>query len=70
MDDKEKHLRWMEMMWERYKIISREEKRKEAVLRIFQELSELSKRPVEMPPYPRPEWSREVEVPDGLPKQP
>ncbi len=70
MDDKEKHLRWMEMMWERYKIISREEKRKEAVLRIFQELSELSKRPVEVPHYPRPGWSREEEVPDALPKQP
>jgi len=52
MDDKERHLRWMEMMWEHYKRIAHEEERKEEVLKIFQELSELSKRPIEVPRYP------------------
>jgi hypothetical protein len=28
MDDKEKHLRWLQVMWDLHKNISREEKRK------------------------------------------
>ena len=43
MDDKQRHLRWMEMMWERHQSITREEKRKEEILRIFEEIAELSK---------------------------
>jgi hypothetical protein len=53
MDEKERHLRWMEMMWERHRSITHEEKRKEEVLKIFEELSLSSKRPIEVPRYPR-----------------
>ena len=40
---KRRHLRWVEMMWERHSTITREEKRKEEVLGIFRSLVELSK---------------------------
>ena len=43
MDDKQKHLRWMQMMWERQRSITREEKRKDEVLKIFEEIVEVSK---------------------------
>ena len=43
-DDKERHLRWMEEMWKRQQSITREEKRKEEILRIFEEIAEVSKR--------------------------
>jgi hypothetical protein len=43
-DEKRRHLRWMEMMWERQRIITHEEKRKEEVLEIFRDLVEFSER--------------------------
>ncbi len=52
MNDKERHLRWMEMMWERHQSITREEKRKEEVLEVFRTLDELAKRRVETPRFP------------------
>ncbi len=52
MDYKERHLRWMEMMWERHQSLAREEKRKEEVLEIFETLSDLAKRRVETPYFP------------------
>ena len=53
MNDKERHLRWMEMMWERHQSITREEKRKEEVLEIFEALCDLAKRRrVEAPYFP------------------
>ncbi len=52
MDDKERHLRWMEMMWKRHQSFSREEKRKEEVLEIFRTLDELAQRRVETPHFP------------------
>jgi hypothetical protein len=57
-DEKEKYLRWMEMMWERHNSITREEKRKEEVLKIFEGLGELAKRKVEAPDFPpwKPPW--------------
>lgn len=42
----------MEMLWERYNSISREEERKEEVLKIFEGVSELSKRRIEAPYFP------------------
>ena len=52
MNDKERHLRWMEMMWEHHQSITCEEKRKEEVLEIFKTLDELAKRRVEVPYFP------------------
>ena len=49
MDYKERHLRWMELMWERHQSITREEKRKEEVLKIFESLGEIAGRRVEAP---------------------
>jgi dissimilatory sulfite reductase (desulfoviridin) alpha/beta subunit len=49
-DERERHLRWMEILWERYQSIAREEKRIEEILGIFEEIAELSKRPIEVPP--------------------
>jgi hypothetical protein len=51
MNDKERHLRWMEMMWG-HQSITCEEKRKEEVLEIFKTLNELAKRRVEVPYFP------------------
>ena len=42
----------MEMLWERYNSISREEQRKEEVLEIFEGVSEVSKRRIEVPYFP------------------
>jgi hypothetical protein len=52
MDDKEKYLRWLEAMWDLHKSISREEKRKEEVLQIFEGLRDIAKRRVEAPSFP------------------
>jgi hypothetical protein len=52
MNDKERHLRWMAMMWEHHQSITREEKRKEEVLEIFKTLNELAKQRVEVPYFP------------------
>ncbi len=52
MNYKERHLRWMEMMWERHQSITREEKRKEEVLEIFETLCDLAKYRVETPYFP------------------
>ena len=52
MNDKERHLRWVEMMWEGHQSITREEeKRKDEVLKIFKTLDELAKRRVETPHF-------------------
>jgi hypothetical protein len=58
MDDKEKYLRWLEAMWDLHKSISREEKRKEEVLQIFEGLRDIAKRRVEAPYFPPWEPSR------------
>jgi hypothetical protein len=52
MSDRQRHLRWMEMLWERYNSISREEQRKEEVLKIFEGVNEVSKRRIEAPHFP------------------
>ena len=52
MNDKERHLRWMEMGWEHYQSLAGEEKRKEEILEIFKDLDELAKRCVEIPRFP------------------
>lgn len=52
MDYKERHLRWMEMLWERHQSTTREEKRKDEVLKIFESLDELAKRRVETRHFP------------------
>ena len=49
MDYKEKYLRWLEEMWELHNGITREEKRKEEVLKIFEGLGEIARRRVEAP---------------------
>jgi hypothetical protein len=48
-EDKERHLRWMELLWDQHQISIREERRKEEVLDIFKRLVELSKQRVEAP---------------------
>ncbi len=63
MDDKEKYLRWLEEMWDVQKFdihgnTEREEKRKEEVLKIFEDLGELARRHVEAPSFPPWEPSR------------
>jgi hypothetical protein len=52
MSNRKRHLRWMEMLWERYNSLSREEARKEEVLKIFEGVSALSKRRIEAPYFP------------------
>jgi hypothetical protein len=52
MSDRKRHLRWMEFLWERHNSISREEERKEEVLKKFEGLSELSGRRIEIPYFP------------------
>ncbi len=47
MDDKQKYMRWLEEMWNLHNSISREEKRKEEVLKVFEGLAYLSRRHVE-----------------------
>ena len=58
MDDRQKYLRWLEKMWELHSSISREEKRKAEVLEIFENLSEISRRRIEVPYFPPWEPSR------------
>jgi len=57
MDDKEKYLRWLEEMWDVQEFdtpggIEREEKRKEEVLKVFEDLGETAGRRVEPPNFP------------------
>ena len=52
MGDKEKHLRWLQVMWDLHKNISREEKRKAEVLKIFEDLCELAGHRLEVPYFP------------------
>ena len=49
MDDKQKHMRWLEAMWEIHNRIGREEKRKEEVLEVLKGLARLSRHRVEAP---------------------
>jgi hypothetical protein len=58
MDDKEKYMRWLETMWDLHNNISREEKRKEEVLEVFEGLARLSRHRVEAPYSPlwEPSW--------------
>lgn len=58
MEDKEKYLRWLQTMWDLHNNITREEKRKEEVLEIFEGLSEIAGRRVEAPYFPPWEPSR------------
>ncbi len=70
MDDKEKYLRWLEEIRELYNGITREEKRKEEVLKIFEGLGEIARRRVEAPYFapwaPSQQWGRV----EGLLKHP
>ena len=70
MDYKEKYLRWLEEMWELHNGITREEKRKEEVLKIFEGLGEIASRRVEAPYFapwePSQQWGRV----EGLLKRP
>jgi hypothetical protein len=50
--DKERHLRWMEMAWERYQTNAHEERRKDEIVEYFEYLAELSKRRMEAPHLP------------------
>ena len=52
MDDKQKYMRWLERTWDLHNRISREEKRKAEVLKVFEGLARLSRRRVEAPYYP------------------
>jgi hypothetical protein len=52
MDEKEKYMRWMAMMWELHSNITREEKRKEEILEVFRDLNELAKHRIEAPYFP------------------
>jgi hypothetical protein len=52
MDNRQRHLRWMEMLWDRYNSISCEEQRKEEVLKIFEGVNELAKYRIEVPRFP------------------
>ena len=58
MDDKQKYMRWLETMWDLHNRISREEKRKAEVLKVFEGLARLSRHHVEAPYYPPWESSR------------
>ena len=58
MHDKQKHMRWLETMWEIHNRISREEKRKAEVLEVFESLARLSRRRVDAPYSPPWEPSR------------
>jgi hypothetical protein len=50
--EKERYVRWMEVMWERNQTNAREERRKQEVLGIFEDLGELSRRRLEAPRFP------------------
>ncbi len=51
MDDKQKYMRWLERTWDLHNRISREEKRKAEVLKVFEGLARLSRHHVEAPYY-------------------
>jgi hypothetical protein len=69
MDYKEKYLRWLEEMWELHNGITREEKRKEEVLKIFEGLGEIAGRRVEAPYFvpwePTGRWGRDRRPPEA-----
>ena len=69
MDYKEKYLRWLEEMWELHNGITREEKRKEEVLKIFESLGEIAGRRVEAPYFapwePSGRWGRDRRPPEA-----
>jgi hypothetical protein len=55
-DDKEKYWRWLEEMWDVQKFdvhgsTEREEKRKEDILEVFEDLGEITQRRVEAPHF-------------------
>ncbi len=52
MDDKERFMRRMETTRELHRGITREEKRKEDILKVFEGLGELARRRVEAPYFP------------------
>ena len=52
VNDKERFMRRVETKWELHRSITREEKRKEEVLKVFEGLGELAKRRVEVPLSP------------------
>ena len=52
MDNRHRHLRWMEMLWDRYNSIACEERRKEEVLKIFEGVNELAKCRIGVPHFP------------------
>jgi hypothetical protein len=52
VDDKERFMRRVETRRELHRSITREEKRKEEILKVFESLSELAKRRVEVPHSP------------------
>ena len=52
VDDKERFMRQVETKRELHRSITREEKRKEEVLKVFEGLGELSERRVEVPHSP------------------
>ena len=52
VNDKERYMRRVERKRELHRSISREEKRKEEVLKVFEGLGELAKRRVEVPLSP------------------
>ncbi len=52
VDDKERFMRRVETRRELHRSITREEKRKEEVLKVFEGLGELAKRRVEVPYSP------------------
>ena len=58
MDDKERYMRWLETKWDLHRGITREEKRKEEVLKVFEGIGDLAKRRVEAPYFPPWESSR------------
>ena len=58
MDDKQKYMRWLQQMWDLHNNISREEKRKDEVLKVFEGLAHLSRRRVEVSNSPPWEPSR------------
>lgn len=68
MTDKEKYQRWLEEMWDVQKFdfhgnTEREEKRKEEILEVFEDLGEVAKRRAEAPRFPP--WASEREKGEG-----
>ncbi len=56
--EKERHLRWMELLWECHQTNAREEGRTREVIEVFEGIAELSRRRVEAPRFPpwEPPW--------------